>query len=145
VTGNATSTEAIWTGTAGSLWGYRREMGSAAPRMYLLVIPSLVGGITGTLLLRWTPTDTFDRLAPFLILFATTLFMAQEPLQRALETAHAESHHSITFGILMLAALAIIGLTDIHQMNGLKVVFAMCINGIAAVYFGRRDWSTGRM
>src|SRR5438270_4868809 len=38
-------------------------------------------------------------------------------------------------GILMLAALSIMGLTDIHEMNSLKVVFAGAINGIAAAYF----------
>ncbi len=38
-------------------------------------------------------------------------------------------------GILMLAALSILGLTDIHQMNGLKTFFALCINGLAAAYF----------
>src|SRR5258708_5149781 len=38
-------------------------------------------------------------------------------------------------GILMLAALSILGFTDIHQMNGLKNFFALCINGVAAVYF----------
>ena len=38
-------------------------------------------------------------------------------------------------GILMLAALSILGLTDIHQMNGLKNFFALCINGVAAIYF----------
>ena len=38
-------------------------------------------------------------------------------------------------GILMLAALSIIGLTDIHEMNGLKNVLALCINGVAALYF----------
>ena len=27
------------------------------------------------------------------------------------------------------------GLTDIHAMNGLKNFFALCINGVAAVYF----------
>jgi uncharacterized protein len=35
----------------------------------------------------------------------------------------------------MLAALSIIGLTDIHQMNGLKNLLALCINGVAAMYF----------
>jgi uncharacterized membrane protein YfcA len=35
----------------------------------------------------------------------------------------------------MLAALAILGLQDIHQMNGLKVVLGGSINGIAAAYF----------
>jgi len=38
-------------------------------------------------------------------------------------------------GILMLAALSILGLTDIHQMNGLKNFFGGCINGVAAFYF----------
>jgi uncharacterized membrane protein YfcA len=46
-------------------------------------------------------------------------------------------------GILMLAALALMGLTDIHQMNGLKNFFAVCINIVAAAYFiasGRVAW-----
>ena len=38
----------------------------------------------------------------------------------------------------MLAALAILGLTDIHQMNGLKNVLTTAINGVAAVYFAAR-------
>jgi uncharacterized membrane protein YfcA len=38
-------------------------------------------------------------------------------------------------GILMLAALGLIGLTDLHQMNGLKNLLAICIAGVAAVYF----------
>jgi uncharacterized membrane protein YfcA len=47
-------------------------------------------------------------------------------------------------GILMLAALGLIGLTDLHQMNGLKNLLAICINGIAAIYFavsGAVIWS----
>ena len=35
----------------------------------------------------------------------------------------------------MLAALSILGLRDIHEMNSMKVIFAGCINGIAAAYF----------
>src|SRR5207245_2553446 len=38
-------------------------------------------------------------------------------------------------GILMLAALGLLGLTDIHAMNGLKNFFAVCINLVAAGYF----------
>jgi uncharacterized membrane protein YfcA len=47
-------------------------------------------------------------------------------------------------GILMLAALGILGLKDIHEMNSLKVVFGGSINGIAAAYFvyvGMVEWS----
>jgi len=46
-------------------------------------------------------------------------------------------------GIIMLAVLGFMGLTDIHAMNGLKNFFGMCINGVAALYFvarGAVDW-----
>ncbi len=154
---NATSTVAIWPGSLGGMWGYRRELRSAEPRMLALVAPSLVGGIAGALLLRFTPPALFDRLVPFLILFATLLFTVQEPIQRRFKTAGASSHQSgrwlvgsmlfqllvalyggyfgAGIGILMLAALSILGLKDIHQMNGLKNLFALCINGVAALYF----------
>jgi len=157
VTANATSTVAIWPGTVGSIWGYRRELRQAEARFRVLIVPSLVGGIIGALLLRWTPPAIFDRLVPFLILFATLLFMAQEPVQRMLNTADAGAHKSTRWlvgallfqlavgiyggyfgagiGILMLAALSILGLSDIHEMNSLKVVFGGSINGIAAAYF----------
>ena len=144
----------MWPGLVGSMWGYRRELRSAEPRMLALVGPSLVGGIAGALLLRWTPPAMFDSLVPFLILFATVLFMAQETVQRWLKTPHPSERRSLAgamlfqlmvalyggyfgagIGILMLAALSILGLKDIHQMNGLKVFFALCINGVAAFYF----------
>jgi uncharacterized membrane protein YfcA len=38
-------------------------------------------------------------------------------------------------GIVMLAVLGLLGLTDIHQMNGLKNFFAVCINVVASFYF----------
>jgi uncharacterized membrane protein YfcA len=95
---------------------------------------------------------------PFLILGATLLLAAQEMITRRLGVlAHAHENPTggwIAFvfvfqllvglyggyfgagmGILMLAALGLIGLTDIHQMNGVKNVLAIGINGIAGAYF----------
>src|ERR1019366_9357309 len=95
VTANATSTVAIWPGTVGSAWGYRRELQASEPRFRVLIVPSLVGGLAGALLLRWTPASTFDRMVPYLILFATLLFMAQETVQRMLKTGDAQSRHSV--------------------------------------------------
>jgi len=157
VTANATSTVAIWPGGVGSAWGYRRELRTAEPRLLAMLVPSLIGGLTGAWLLRFTPPAIFDRLVPFLILFATLLFMVQEPVQRHLKTTQAAAHRSNKWllggmlfqlavgiyggyfgagiGILMLAALSILGLEDIHQMNGLKVIFAGTVNGVAAIYF----------
>src|SRR5260370_37377150 len=85
IAANATSTVAIWPGSLGGMWGYRRELRTADARMLALVAPSLVGGITGALLLHWTRPEFFDRLVPFLILFATLLFMVQEAVQRKLK------------------------------------------------------------
>jgi uncharacterized membrane protein YfcA len=156
VAANATSTVAIWPGSLGGMWGYRKELRTADRRMLALTAPSLVGGISGALLLRFTPPSIFDAVVPFLILFATILFMVQETVQRMFKTGEARHESSkwlfgaILFqffvalyggyfgagiGILMLAALSILGLTDIHQMNGLKNFFALCINGVAAIYF----------
>ena len=157
VTANATSTVAIWPATLGSSWGYRRELRTAEPRLFWLLIPSIIGGLAGAWLLRYTPPAVFDRLIPYLILFATLLFMAQEPIQRRLKSTDAAAHHSNKWlagalmfqllvalyggyfgagiGILMLAALSVMGLTDMHQMNGLKVLLGGTMNGVAIIYF----------
>jgi uncharacterized membrane protein YfcA len=157
VAANATSTVAIWPGTVGSAWGYRRELGRTEPRFLALIVPSVVGGLAGALLLRLTPPAIFDRLVPFLILFATVLLMAQDPVQRRLKIGNTDGpatsrwliggmlfqlgvgvyggYFGAGIGILMLAALSILGLKDIHEMNSLKVVFGGSVNGIAALYF----------
>ena len=160
IVANATSTVSIWPGSLGAMVGYRAELARIHPRLFLLALPSLAGGVAGAALLRLTPTPVFDRLVPLLILFATLLFMAQEPIQRWLGRSGAHPHSgrwlagAIAFqlvvglyggyfgagiGILMLAALSIIGLTDIHEMNALKNFLAICINGIAALYFISMD------
>jgi uncharacterized membrane protein YfcA len=152
---NATNTAAVWPGSLGAVWGYRREIAQTAPRMYWLIVPSIAGAIAGAMLLRVTPAEVFDRLVPLLILFATLLFAVQERVQRWLNLA-PEHHGSMWFaaamgfqflvsvyggyfgagmGILMLAALAILGHEDIHQMNGLKNLLAVFINAVAAAYF----------
>ncbi len=156
INANMTNAVALWPGSLGSVWGYRRELREADPKVFALVVPSLAGGIAGAMLLAITPTDVFDRLVPLLILFATGLFMAQEPIQRGFNLTairDARSHwlswtmvfqflvglyggyFGAGIGILMLAALSLLGHTDIHQMNGVKNLLAVCINGIAAVYF----------
>jgi uncharacterized membrane protein YfcA len=152
---NATNTAAVWPGSLGAVWGYRREIAHTAPHMYWLIVPSIAGAIAGAMLLRVTPAEVFDRLVPLLILFATLLFAVQERVQRWLNVAPGH-HGSMWFaaamgfqflvsvyggyfgagmGILMLAALAILGHDDIHQMNGLKNLLAVFINAVAAGYF----------
>jgi len=157
VTANATSTVAVWPFVLGGVFGYRRELRTVERRLLYLVIPSLLGGLGGAILLRSTPSSVFDRLVPYLILFATLLFMAQESVQRRLKLGNTGAHHSTKWlagamlfqlavavyggyfgggmGILMLAALSVLGMTDIYQMSGMKNILAGSINAVAAIYF----------
>lgn len=157
ITANATSTLAIWPGSLGSIWGFRRELRQTDPRMRLLCISSVLGGGIGALLLRWTPAAVFDHLVPFLILFATTLFTVQAPIQRMLKrgmeskraghvwlpgalvlqvlVAIYGGYFGAGVSIMMLTALSILGMTDILQMSALTSLFSLCINGVAAVLF----------
>ena len=157
ITANATSTVAVWPGVMSGVVAYRRELRTLERRFLYLAVPSLIGGLGGAYLLRLTPSMVFDRLVPYLILFATLLFMAQETIQRKMKDAHPGASKStgwflgaIVFqlivgiyggyfgagiGILMLAAFGILGMTDIHQMNGFKNLLGGAINLLAAIYF----------
>jgi uncharacterized membrane protein YfcA len=157
VAANATSTVALWPGSLGSAWGYRRELREIDSSLWALSVPSLAGGLLGAILLSRTPTELFDRLVPLLIFFATCLLAAQEAIQRRfdLSAIHTSArspwlswamvfqagvglyggYFGAGIGILMLAALSLMGHTDIHGMNAVKNVLAVCINGIAAAYF----------
>lgn len=49
-------------------------------------------------------------------------------------------------GIMMLAALSIAGMQDMHEMNGLKTILAIAINGVALAAFvvsGAIAWAPG--
>ncbi|MGZ6161890.1 MAG: sulfite exporter TauE/SafE family protein [Myxococcaceae bacterium] len=161
VAANATSTVALVPGSLTAGWGYRREVGSQSGRVLaFLVIPSLAGGLLGAWLVPVVGDALFRRLVPGLILGATALFIIQEPFRRWRERRTKEDEarglHDLNLwglaagqfvvsvyggffgagiGILMLAELGLMGLSNIHQMNGLKNFGAACINGIAAVYF----------
>ncbi len=155
ITANATSTVAIWPGSLGSIWGFRRELGQTDPRMRTLCVSSMAGGGIGALLLRLTPPSLFDHLVPFLILFATVLFTVQGRIQEKLKQRTGPAHriwlpgalalqlvlaiYGGYFGagvsIMMLSGLSILGMTDILQMNALTSLYALSINGVAAILF----------
>ncbi|HVA58325.1 MAG: sulfite exporter TauE/SafE family protein [Gemmatimonadaceae bacterium] len=86
---NATSTVALWPGSAGSMWGYRNELAGARRWALWFAVPSVVGGAAGAWLLLRTPADRFAALVPWLVLGATAIFVLQAPLQRALRVRGA--------------------------------------------------------
>ncbi len=81
---NTTSTVALLPGSFSSLWGFRGELKGERRLLLTVAVPSLAGGILGAVLLLSLGNSRFTYLVPWLILGATTLFMAQEPLTRLL-------------------------------------------------------------
>lgn len=158
IAANATSTVAIWPGSIGSMWGFRREIAASSPRHRWLAVPCLVGGVVGAILLRCTPGALFDRLVPFLILFATVLFTLQGPVSKRLQsgsrtaapggTGRSAGAWLAQFGvgiyggyfgagmsIMLLTVLSIMGLEDILTMSALTSLYSFFVNGVASGLF----------
>ncbi len=155
---NATSTVGLLPTGAATMVGHREEMRTHGGWIAALLVPGLVGGMIGSVLLIATPPRLFERLAPFLVLFATSLFIVQGALRPAGETADRrpsparmagvgsllfavaiyEGYFGAGSGILILALLGFLGLGDIHAMNGLKGFFVVAINIVASSYFVAR-------
>jgi uncharacterized membrane protein YfcA len=153
---NATNTVSLWVGTAASGSAYRGRLKTSRRILIPLVAASAIGGLAGAVLLIKTPAHTFLRIIPWLMLAATLLFAFGKYLTRYVSTnlGHDASDAAVAgaaafelmvavyggyfgggIGIMNLALLAALGMTDIHAMNALKVVLVSVINGIAAVTF----------
>jgi hypothetical protein len=166
VTANATSTLALVIGTGGGMFGNRQYIPAILPWLRRFLPVSIIGGLIGSALLTHTSNQTFGKLVPFLILFATLLFVAQDVFRRFASSKLDEGSTSksgsikgaILFqfgvavyggyfgagiGILMLATLGFIGMRDIFEMNTLKTILGSLINLMAALWFicaGMIDW-----
>lgn len=164
---NATNTVALWVGTTASSGAYRKHFDISRRVLVPLAVTSVIGGIAGALLLLRTPAHTFLHVLPWLMLGATLLFAFGGRLSRGVSSglAHDASASAIAFaalfelvvavyggyfgggvGIMNLAMLAALGMTDIHAMNALKSVLGGIINGVAVVTFivaGAIAWKPG--
>jgi uncharacterized membrane protein YfcA len=163
VAANATSTFAVWPASVASAVAYRRELG--APRTWVpLGAVSLLGGLFGGLLLVKTSDSSFMRLLPWLMLLGALTFTFGGAVTKRLgggvqadalpwwmfvlqlAIATYGGYFGGGMGIMMLAMLAAVGMTDIHEMNGLKAVLGVAINAVALVTFvanGAIVWQPG--
>jgi uncharacterized membrane protein YfcA len=157
VVANATSTVALVPGSLAGAWTYRREMKRSRRWLYLLVGPSLAGGVIGSLLVTRLDSAYFAALVPWLLLTAALLFLAESFLpgkpatdarQRPVSAGAVAGILAFQFvvavyggyfgagaSILILSALAALRVGDVNQMNALKTVLGSCINGISVVVF----------
>ena len=156
VLANATNTLALWIGVTASGGAYRKRMSISRRVMIPLVATSVVGGLAGAILMIRTPAQTFLRVLPWMLLGATLLFIFGKHLtgRIAADISRESSTGALVgasifellvavyggyfgggVGIINLAMLSALGMTDIHEMNALKVILGGVINGMAAFTF----------
>ena len=164
VSANATNTVALWPGQLTSVVAYRDDLKHHVKRLLPLSIASLIGGLAGAWLLLITPNGRFLHLLPWLLLFAAVMFVLSEPLgkwlalRKAVDAPRSDlwliigmavvscyvGYFGAGGGFLVMALFGLCGVTNIHEMNALKVVTAAVSIGIAVfwfVYNGKVVWS----
>ncbi|MEO8244199.1 MAG: sulfite exporter TauE/SafE family protein [bacterium] len=160
VMANATSAVAVFPGYFAGAIGFRHELRQFDhKRLIRLVLLTFAGGLTGSLLLLVSSNKAFSIVVPYLLLAATLAFLfgqrirvwaARSNLGAASDGATGMILVSIYggyfnggLGIVLLALFALWGMSDIHQMNGLKNGLSFALSVISVVTFavaGAVEW-----
>ncbi len=170
VTADATSAVALVSGYPTAVWRTRSELSGVVRTrwLWLLLIPSLLGGLLGALLLSWSGNRNFVVLVPWLVLVATLLILLRPILVRG---NNGDSRHpdfapglwpiavAVTFvvalyggyfgagiGILMISFLSLMGLGSISQVVALKNLLTGCLRAVAVAVLiveGTVGWGYG--
>jgi len=155
VVANVSNTVGLIPGSAAGAFGYRRELAGQGRRSAPLALASLLGGITGAVLLLSLPASTFKAIVPIFIALALILIVAQPRLGRLLDAhrprAHDRAGPGATVGVFAsgvyggyfgaaqgILLLAILGLSlddDLQRINALKVVLSGLVNLVSGIVF----------
>ncbi len=161
VAANATTTVALWPAGLASAAAYRDHLPKSRAQLLALSIASALGGAAGAKLLLFTSDQTFAHILPWLMLTAASVFTFGPRVTRWLRGGAASDappagitrrqlagivglqlviatyggYFGGGMGIMVLAALTLVGMTHLHEMNALKVVLGTLVNGVALVAF----------
>ena len=157
VAANVTNTVALCPGYLGATLAQKKDLQGQRRRMLLLLPAGAVGGVIGGVLLLNTGERLFSQLVPYLILLASGLLAAQDPLRawlakRGNPGRSGEANEGMAwlptglaaiyggyFGAgLSVIVLAVLGLTlddTLTRLNGLKQSISLSVNVAAALFF----------
>jgi len=170
VTADATSAVALFFAYPTAVWRTRSQLEGVFGRgwLWLLLIPSVLGGLAGAVLLSRTDNRNFVQLVPWLVSVATVIIVLRPILVRRDESGSV--HPDITLalwpvaiagiflvglyggyfgsgiGILMIGALSFISRGDIRHVVALKNFLTLCMRGAAImvlVFEGNVNWTYG--
>jgi len=158
VIANASNT---FTATAGYLSGtyaLRQEIKDSPKTILILSFISALGGILGAYLLTQTSNSEFETAVPWLLLFATVLFIFGGQLNKTLQLWSQKHRHidqaqkwlftllfigvsiyggffNAGLGILLLSYCSLAGYRSVNEMNALKLLYSSTISGCAIILF----------
>jgi uncharacterized protein len=155
VTANVTNTIGLIPGVVSGAIGYRRELRGQRARIIRLSVAGMAGGSLGAVLLLISPSSTFERVIPFLILVAVVLTILQSRLARRVATRRRSGrreegpvllgavfatgvyggYFGAAQGVILLALLSVFITDHLQRLNAVKNVVAVLINGVAAILF----------
>lgn len=149
---NATSNTALLPGAVTSAWHYRHGL-EPIERLSVpaLVGLTLIGGLAGSLLLVATPTDVFDRLIPWLLLFAFVVLLAGQRASawlRSRITIHTSAFVAVQLllsayggyfgggvGLMMTATYGLIAGLPPHRLQAARTLQLALANLAATAVF----------
>ena len=168
VIANASNTYASLPGYASGAFGFRSEIARHRDKLIPYSIVALIFGYLGAELLLRVSNETFVLVVPWLMLFAVVLFAFGGRLNVAVRRLAGEGRgrhagailllvllaaislyggfFNAGLGVLLLAFLALAGMTDIHAMNGLKLWISVVVAAVGVIRFalsGAIDWYHG--
>lgn len=169
VIANATNTFASMPGYASGAFGFREDIVKNRNRLVPYTIVGVIFGYAGAELLLHVSNQAFTLVVPWLMLFAVALFAFGGRINSYVRSRAGDSHRNrrlgavlliallaaislyggffnAGLGVLLLAFLALAGLTDIHAMNGLKLWISTMVAIASVVRFtlsGAIDWYHG--
>lgn len=158
ISANATNTFASCSGYLSGAWAFRRDLAAHRAELPRFLLVSLIGGIAGAWLLLQTPESLFREAIPWLLLFATLLFIFGGRLNALLKQLGSIHRHASSvgrillmllllavsvyggffnagLGIIILSYLALAGYSDVNAMNGLKLLVSSAVSLIAIALF----------
>ena len=147
ITANVTNTVALVFTSVGSVSASRPELAGQASRVRPLALAAVAGGAAGATLLLLTPSDTFEKLAPWLIGIASLAILVRPRIHRAAAphrgllagvflVAIYGGYFGAAAGVMLLAILLVLTGETLARANAFKNVVLGVANAVAAVAFG---------
>ena len=160
VVANISNNIGLVPGGVSATWGYRRELSGQRRRLVMLAPMSLVGAVTGAILLLALPADAFVTIVPVLLAISLVLVVVQPRMQRAVQRrrerrgtdSDGAGHRLLVLvgvylagvyggyfgaaqGVLLVGLLGALLPETLQRVNAAKNLLSLVVNFTAALTF----------